>query len=62
MLVALSVLTALTGARTPVVWFKVCPVMAGAAGLLLAHQRRIGPGCQVCSTADKASRAAGTRA
>jgi hypothetical protein len=37
LLVALGVLTALTGARTPVVWFKVCPVvMAGPAGLLLA--------------------------
>ena len=37
LLVALGVLTALTGARTPVVWFKVCPVvMAGAAVLLLA--------------------------
>ena len=36
LLVALGVLTALTGARTPVVWFKVCPVvMVGAAVLLL---------------------------
>jgi hypothetical protein len=36
LLVALGVLTAVTGARTPVVWFKVCPmVMALAAGLLL---------------------------
>ena len=36
LLVALGVLTAVTGARTPVVWFKVCPVvMAGAAVLLL---------------------------
>ena len=36
LLAALGVLTALTGARTPVVWFKVCPVvMAGAAVLLL---------------------------
>jgi hypothetical protein len=37
LLVALGTLTALTGARTRVVWFKVCPVLlAGAAGLLLA--------------------------
>jgi hypothetical protein len=37
LLVALGVLTAVTGARTSVVWFKVCPVvMAAAAGLLLA--------------------------
>jgi hypothetical protein len=37
LLVALGTLTALTGARTPVVWFKICPVLlAGAAGLLLS--------------------------
>ena len=37
LLVALGILTALTGARTPVVWFKICPVLlGGAAGLLLA--------------------------
>ena len=37
LLVALGVLTALTGARTRVVWFKICPVvMAVAAVLLLA--------------------------
>jgi len=37
MLVALATLTALTGARTPVVWFKVCPVLlAGSAALLSA--------------------------
>jgi hypothetical protein len=36
LLVALAALTALTGARTPVVWFKVCPVLlAGSAVLLL---------------------------
>jgi hypothetical protein len=30
------VLTSLTGARTPVVWFKICPiVLTGAAALLL---------------------------
>jgi hypothetical protein len=29
-------LTVLTGARTPVVWFKVCPVLlAGSAALLV---------------------------
>lgn len=37
LLVAMGILTALTGARTPVVWFKICPVLlGGAAGLLLA--------------------------
>ena len=37
LLVALATLTARTGARTPVVWFKICPVLlAGSAGLLVA--------------------------
>lgn len=37
LLIALGTLTALTGARTPVVWFKICPVLlASSAGLLLA--------------------------
>jgi len=38
LLVALAVLTALTGARTPIVWFKVCPVLlaTSAAVLLVA--------------------------
>jgi hypothetical protein len=37
LLVALGALTALTGARTPVIWFKICPVLlASSAGLLLA--------------------------
>ena len=36
-LVVLATLTAFTGARTPVVWFKACPfVLTGAAILLLA--------------------------
>jgi hypothetical protein len=36
-LVALATLTALTGARTPVIWFKVCPfVLTSAAALLVA--------------------------
>ena len=40
LLVALAVLTGLTGARTPVVWFKVCPVLlTGSAVLLLAASR-----------------------
>ena len=35
-LVAIGLLTAVTGARTPVVWFKICPaVMAVGAALLL---------------------------
>jgi hypothetical protein len=34
--IGLAFLTALTGARTPVVWFRVCPfVLTGAATLLL---------------------------
>jgi hypothetical protein len=37
LLAALAALTALTGARTPVVWFKICPVLlAGSAALLVA--------------------------
>jgi hypothetical protein len=37
LLIALATLTALTSARTPVVWFKICPVLlAGSAVLLLA--------------------------
>jgi hypothetical protein len=37
LLVAIAVLTALTGARTHVVWFKICPiVLTTSAALLLA--------------------------
>ncbi len=37
LLIALGTLTALTGARTPVIWFKICPVLlVGSAVLLLA--------------------------
>lgn len=38
LLVALAALTTVTGARTPVVWFKICPVLltASAAALLAA--------------------------
>ena len=37
MLVALGVLTALTGARTAVIWFKICPfLLIGSAALLVA--------------------------
>jgi hypothetical protein len=37
LLAALAALTALTGARTPVVWFKICPfVLTGSAALLVA--------------------------
>ena len=36
LLVALAVLTSVTGARTPVIWFKICPaVLTGAAVLLI---------------------------
>jgi hypothetical protein len=35
-LIVLAILTGLTGARTPVIWFKICPVLlGGSAGLLL---------------------------
>ncbi|MFI5068809.1 MAG: hypothetical protein ACHP9Z_33185 [Streptosporangiales bacterium] len=37
LLLALGALTALTGARTAVIWFKICPVLlTGSAILLLA--------------------------
>jgi hypothetical protein len=32
---ALAVLTGLTGARTPVIWFKICPVLVTLSALLL---------------------------
>jgi hypothetical protein len=35
LLVALAVLTSLTGARTLTVWFKVCPVLLATAAALL---------------------------
>jgi hypothetical protein len=35
LLIALATLTALTGARTPVIWFKICPVLLGATAALL---------------------------
>ena len=35
MLVALAALTAVTGARTPVVFFKICPVLQSAAAAAL---------------------------
>jgi hypothetical protein len=35
LLIALAVLTALTGARTAVMWFKVCPVLLASAAVLL---------------------------
>jgi hypothetical protein len=35
LLVALAVLTGLTGARTPAVWFKVCPVLLTTSAALL---------------------------
>ncbi len=37
LLLALAVLTALTGARTSVIWFKICPfLLTASAALLLA--------------------------
>jgi hypothetical protein len=35
LLIALGTLTALTGARTAVIWFKICPVLLAVAALLL---------------------------
>jgi hypothetical protein len=35
LLVVLAVLTALTGARTPIVWFKICPVLLATSAFLL---------------------------
>ena len=37
-LIALASLTAVTGARTPVIWFKVCPFVLTAAAALLVVQ------------------------
>jgi hypothetical protein len=35
LLVTLAILTALTGARTPVVWFKICPVLLTSSAVFL---------------------------
>ena len=35
LLIALAVLTSLTGARTPVIWFKICPVLLALSAALL---------------------------
>jgi len=35
LLFALAVLTGLTGARTPVIWFKICPVLLTFSAALL---------------------------
>lgn len=35
LLISLGTLTALTGARTPVIWFKICPALLAASALLL---------------------------
>ena len=35
LLVALGTLTALTGACTPVVWFKICPLLLGGSAVML---------------------------
>ncbi|MGA9159745.1 MAG: hypothetical protein WB297_02615 [Actinomycetota bacterium] len=35
LLAALAVLTALTGARTRVIWFRVCPILLGSSAALL---------------------------
>lgn len=37
LLIALAVLTVMTGARTPGIWFKICPILlTGSAAMLLA--------------------------
>ena len=38
-LIALAILTALTGTRTPAVWFKICPALLAAAAALLLITR-----------------------
>ena len=35
LLLALAVLTSLTGARAPVIWFKICPVLLTLSAVLL---------------------------
>jgi hypothetical protein len=35
LLLALAALTTVTGARTPVVWFKICPVLLTVSAILL---------------------------
>lgn len=35
LLLALAALTAVTGARTRVIWFKICPVLLSASAVLL---------------------------
>jgi hypothetical protein len=35
LLLGLAALTALTGARTPVIWFKICPVLLTISAVLL---------------------------
>lgn len=35
LLLALALLTGLTGARTPVIWCKICPVLLTASAVLL---------------------------
>jgi len=35
LLIALAVLTAVTGARTAVIWFKICPVLLTTSAALL---------------------------
>jgi hypothetical protein len=37
LLISLAVLTVMTGARTPGIWFKLCPILlTGSAAMLLA--------------------------
>ena len=43
LLLALGTLTARTGAKTKVVWFKVCPVLLSVVAALLAAQLLVRP-------------------
>ncbi len=35
LLAALAILTSVTGARTPVIWFRICPVLLATSAALL---------------------------
>ncbi len=41
-LLTLAVLTGFTGARTPVVWFRICPALLSTAALLLVVASLVG--------------------
>lgn len=62
-LIAVAILTGTTDARTPVVWFKICPVLLTASAVLLilasfgqgpapAHNSGVVAARRTCPTAD----------